>query len=935
MATYIKGVTDVIPKLSPVNIDYKLLSTSLAALQNRYDRGVEQFRSMYNSLINKELSSVDNIELRREYLKKADAAISQLAGVDLANPTNVNQALSLFNPLTEDRQFMTDLYKTADQNAQMAKAESVRLSTDEKVRSQYSNIMQQYLAIGKQRLTEMRRDDGSIDAAKVHKFTPWQDPVEYASAIAEKEGLEIKWDYRDGLRKVTRVNGKGTEEIYETWFKNTIGNKFDEQFRIEAEVDLENSARSMMAKDPSLTRQAAMQQIAQDYSGRYVSLYNNQLNAIETKLNEMDVEKRKLEKKYPNKMPPNVYNQLVQMKELKDNLTTELDVLKREKGDDATFQQRSIEIFLNNPSGAFVPEVKNRYIERFGIKQSTGKQSTTYEADQVALQTYLQNDAQAHAYGMMIKQDELSRARKLEEMAIDFQYKVALKQIDKAGESGVSVGQMQDVGTMNPATMFRNQYIENFNTGSKAYLDTKVLSVAAGFKIEKGGLIQIPKGINIDMGIVTGAISNLSSSRAMTNEQKTQLATYLNQVSPGLGNQIGTLTFPKLQQILTKKVGQNAGLYSESGMGQVAYQSIYESNNARQAYANMWQNLTNNLIQLKNNSKYSPYIIKLANGGYTIDYNKVEKLSGTDKELTYKALMGAYYDQYKQTAAVQRQTIILNPADPNKFDYNILRQAVINAEKTGVTVGGQFTQFEDDHTKKLRDILLGGQNIKSTLDPSGTEYKRQIINNVEYVKVTIPVIKGTDGKSKATTLGIDPDGAVANNNKIEFLVPLNKAMNLAGPDPIVTDPITGRRITTQNFLTPLIQELAGTGFTQSPTSWVSEGLLGPNERAAFPNYLTTMIDNGIIGRDGNKIYARMTDANGFVSHDDITDRFGITYSDFKNDPGKYDKKILQYLEGLARDYDQSRLTHQTNAVNNNKTKAATSTDWVPWSQLSW
>jgi len=931
MATYIKGVTDVMPKLSPVQVDYKLLSTSLAALQNRYDKGADQLRSMYSSLINKELSSNDNIEFRREYLKKADAAMSQLAGVDLANPANVAQAMSLFNPLTEDKQFMTDLYKTAEQNAQIAKSEAVRVSTDEKVRAQYSDIMNQYLTIGKQRLTEMRRDDGSIDAARVHKFTPWQDPIEYASAIAKEQGLKIEYDYRDGLNKVTQINGGATLGIYEDWFKNTIGNKFDEQFRIEAEVDLEKATKSMMSQDPSLTRQTATQKLAQDFSGRYVSLYNDQLSNIQSKITDLDNERRKLERKYPNKVPPNVYKQLMDQKKLKDTLSNQLETLVREKGDDATFQQRAVEIFMNNPSGTFVPEIKKRYTERFGAKQAYGVQSTKYEADQVALQTYLQNDRQAFEMGKMLKEQQFDLAKMREQMSLKFKYDVALKQMDKVTGMGVAEGQMQDVGSVSPEAMFRNTYLDYFNTSTQGYLDTKTLSVAANFKIEKSGIINTPG--NLNMQAVTSAISKLSSGTAMTASEKQQLGTYLDYITPGLSKQINTMNFVQLQKIITRAVGTNSRYNVEYGAQ--AATAINASNTARQAYADLWSNLSINLSQLRTNAKYAPYIKPLAAGGYDINYDKVNRLDGDDKELMYRDLMGPLYEQFKGKAAAQRTTITLNPSDPTKFDYNILRQAVVNAEKTGVTTGGQFQAFEDDQTAKLRDILLGGQNLKNVLDPSGTVYARKIVNNQEYIQVTIPVVKGTDGKSKATTMGIDPNGEVAANNKIEFLVPLNKAMNLAAPDNFVKDPITGEIIPTENYLAPLIQQLAGQKLVEAPTSWVSHGLLGPNQRVALPDYITGMTDNGFLYATGDNISATLQqkgkpDENFVV---DVTEKTKIRYSDLASNPARYDSEIRTFLEKFLRNYDASTITYNHNAIKNNEVKAATNTDWIPWSQI--
>lgn len=932
MATYIKGVTDVMPKLAPVQVDYKLLSTSLGALQNRYNKGFEQVRSMYNSLINGAVSSPDNEEFRRQFLKKADSALSQIAGVDLADAGNVQQAMNLFSPLTEDEQFSTDLYLTRSQSSEIAKLEQVRTSTDEKVRAQYSNIMRDYLNIGRERLTEMRRDDGSIAKAKVHKFAPWTDVNEYASDLANKRGLEIKIDYRDGLRKVTQINGGDTIDTYANWFKNTIGNKFDEQFRIEAEVDLDRAVKGLMSTNPQLNRQTALQQMGQNFSTEYVKLYNEQLTDIQGQLDKYDAEKRRIMKKYPTKMPPEVYQEVMKMKEAKDILTDQLSKLTREKGDDATFQQRAVELFMNNPAGTYVSQVKKRYQDAFAENQALGKQSRTYEADQVALQTYLQEKSQAHDFAKLAYSDKLQRARTADELALKFRYTMAEKAMGKQQETGIGIGQPTDVGNYDVADYYRAQVVKHDQESMAAYTDPSVLAVAANIPVDKNGnpLIKDP---TFNMNLLTGAMSTLGNNQPLNDAQKQQLSKFLGMINPGVNYNMNKIRFVDVMPIVTKAVRQNK--YVNPELGKAAGQKIYNSNTAREAYANMYSRQSKNLTALASNPEYAPYIIRGKFGGYTINYDAVNRLEGDDKELMYRTLMGADYDAYKQTTAMKRNTITLSPDDPSKFDYTLHRVAFANAEGAGVTVDGVFKPFTDDQVAQLRTITSSGQNLKDVFDPVGTTYEVKVINNREYVKVTLPVLKDVKtGDSKAKMVGFDPTGDVAENNRLELLIPMNKAMNLAGPDMIST--VNGQQFVQESPLKSVLQELTGESLLPDATSWVSRGLTSREGTAPLPDYILSNVPGGSIYRDVNgRIYVQFIEKDGTNMPVDLTRMTNITYNDFASNPGKYDKIIRNQIENIALDYDTKMMTYHHNEINNNKTKAATNQNWVDTKNINW
>ena len=177
----------------------------------------------------------------------------------------------------------SDLYKTKRQNAEIQRMQSVKNRFDKDTRNQYNPIMEQYLMIGKEKLSQTKRDDGSIEAASVHQFSPWEDPVDFASAKAKEQGLKFERDTLTGMYIVHTLNGEQSLGTYKNWYLNTIGNRFDNQFRIEAEVNNYNAVKGMMQKDPNLTEDAAMKQLAQNFSEDYLDVYKGKIDDLESR----------------------------------------------------------------------------------------------------------------------------------------------------------------------------------------------------------------------------------------------------------------------------------------------------------------------------------------------------------------------------------------------------------------------------------------------------------------------------------------------------------------------------------------------------------------------------------------------------------------------------------------------------------------------------
>jgi hypothetical protein len=926
MATYIKGVTDVIPKAADIKIDYDFLSKGLSALQSRYDAGYKQWKSMYNSLINSEVSSSDNETFKADYLKKADNFLSELSGIDLSNGANLQQALTLFDPLVNDTQYMRDIYLTKAQRNQFQKMNAVKYSTDPDVNAQYSPIMEQYLGIGMKRLSEMKRDDGSIEKASVNMYTPWQDPIEYASKMAKEQGVEWKTITPDGPYMVTEINGDKTVDTFRNWFSATVGNKFDNQFRIESEVLVENSIQALLAKNPNTDRNMAMQELSKTYSTEYVKTYNQDMAAMQGQIDILNAERKKLEKLYP-KPDAKILAVNNQMQARKDALVEKLNNMKTSKVDDAQLAQKATQLFMSNPSSILSNQVRQEYADRFAYKQASGKVEKSYAANPV----WIHQDNKRHEWAM------LNARQKFEEEQAEKKFKrdLTLEQMKLQGTStNAGIGQKRDVGVVGGVNVYRQMLADNYKMSTDAYANDKVLAVAANMTIKPGGNIEQESGLRMD--VVQQAITAKMENRQLTSDQAQQLKTYMARVIPGDDINPNTITFPQIQNAITQGIRKNKNINKEFGAS--VYSMINDANQAREQFGRLYNAEAANILEITD-PELLKYVKTDSRGNKTIDYEKINQIDDEDEREAIHESLIPNYEWYSEKSALQANTVVLNPQDASKFDYTILRSAIDNAEKIGVTdpKNSQFVEMNDTEIGTFRNKTLGGKNMAEVFDPKGTVFERKIVNGVEYIKATIPLIRSADKESQSMSdrLGYSVNRKISelNQNKLEFLIPLGKADNLGGVDPVVIDPVTGEKIVQENKLNGLIMDLAQKNLYPLSTSWVSD--LANSNEIPLPMHLRSSVDGGSLSITGNNIYLSVDTPDNKSQYLNVTDKIGVTAGQLRNNPQEYDVKVRKFVENIVHDYGFNSMTYFHNQIQNNRNNAATKPDLPGWNANPW
>jgi len=112
MATYLPGVTDVIPQFQPFTPNFDFYNQALQLKHEQYQQGYKQLSGLYSTILNSPLTRDENISRRDQFFKNTDKEIKKISGVDLSLPQNVQAASQIFKPFYQDKPMMVDMVVT-------------------------------------------------------------------------------------------------------------------------------------------------------------------------------------------------------------------------------------------------------------------------------------------------------------------------------------------------------------------------------------------------------------------------------------------------------------------------------------------------------------------------------------------------------------------------------------------------------------------------------------------------------------------------------------------------------------------------------------------------------------------------------------------------------------------------------------------------------
>lgn len=381
MATFIKGVSDQLGPMQLYRPDYQFLTQVYGTKQAQYDRGFNMVKSLYNSVLNTNLTNANNQSYRQEAFKRLQGSLQSMSNVDLSNPTNITRAQGMIDPISRDPELAYDMAVTNFHSKQKQLMESYRNSQDPKMRGMYNEYSRMDINFAEEDLRNAKRGDGSITSVQPREFTPFEDVNEFLRKAAKDQELEIKQSGPDGRGYIlTRVNGTGAVPIFNNWAKATMGNQFDRQFSVIGRVNAESAIRNEMAAR-NVGREEATRMVAEKLVPQLNVKQSVAGIAAEKEYRKLDEEVTFFEKQYPNGFPaakPEIAQEYQRLVKERDEQKTEFENARSEVG---RLQSEGSAYIGSNLYNIYSQAAKDQTALAFASTFATAKQSVEMRPD--------------------------------------------------------------------------------------------------------------------------------------------------------------------------------------------------------------------------------------------------------------------------------------------------------------------------------------------------------------------------------------------------------------------------------------------------------------------------------------------------------------------------------------------------------------------------
>ena len=222
MAQYPQGVNTFIPDYQSYEPDLNFTANVLQLKQTQYDQNWNRLNSMYGQLLNAPLTHDESRKKRDNTIKRIDFDLQRITGMDLSLEQNVQQATQLFRPFYEDQNLMKDMVFTKNASFEKALGEGKRISTDEKVNSEYWDGAIKAIDYRIQEFKDTPYDQ--LTSFGDVKYTPFVNVEKAAMELATKMKYKIKRTTPQGDWMITEQNGDPLIPQLQSVFYSILGN---------------------------------------------------------------------------------------------------------------------------------------------------------------------------------------------------------------------------------------------------------------------------------------------------------------------------------------------------------------------------------------------------------------------------------------------------------------------------------------------------------------------------------------------------------------------------------------------------------------------------------------------------------------------------------------------------------------------------------------
>lgn len=206
MATYLQGVTDYIPEYQPFQPDFNFFASALQVKQNQYDKNWSRLNKVYSQFMNAPLTHQQSIKNRNQYMQNAVKDIQKISGLDLSLDQNVQQAMQVFTPFYNDKNFLYDMHFTKTAGDNRARGLAYENCTGKDCEGMYWNEGIEAIDYKVKEFAESNYDQ--IFNISAPTYTPYYDGLKEATKIIKDLNLDIKTTTIQDGNIITYRNGE-------------------------------------------------------------------------------------------------------------------------------------------------------------------------------------------------------------------------------------------------------------------------------------------------------------------------------------------------------------------------------------------------------------------------------------------------------------------------------------------------------------------------------------------------------------------------------------------------------------------------------------------------------------------------------------------------------------------------------------------------------
>jgi hypothetical protein len=896
------------PKSSISNIsvsapDFGIMTKAAMSVQGRYLEGFNKYKNTILSILNSKVSSQDNIKFRDDYFKKIDSYLTNLAGVDFSNPANISVANTLMDPLVNDPEFVMDVSKTMRQQSEYQKLQSVKTSTDEKVRAQYSPTMEAAIHYAMQDLSETKRGDGSIAKARIQNYIPFANIQQELGEFAHKQGLEIKTDEFSGSYIITRKNGEGAIPDFTQWARMNMGNKYDEQLMITANVGVRNQLESLMNGNPNMTKEQAYAEIAKSNSYNIYSNTEEYTKSLSGSVAAIDKQIAQYRSKYGNKIPVQYQQTIAELQEVKSAYNKELGAITNNKQSADEKIKTAFDQFMNNPGYSLLNYTKDNMAKDWAQTYARSKSEVSVQVNQ-AVENQKNRDFQRMMNDLRFQQDI---QKTLFEKELDFRIDIEKAKLGigskKDGKSGSATGALTQAtdetkGDYGAYSIFQQEKLDALNKVQKNYFDRDVLSIATSsdnFQRDFGvSHVEFNTAVQDVLQRWSLYGDDISKDKLYANNYL-KVFRLLNWVNPNL-----------------KKIGNIATIFNTIGDGVSSYQGTDSARfkKAQSALAigdenfEIWRELTNDeeskLKALPSEYRTFEYFVKDA-------YDKTGKLvlrsdiDPDDREMLIKYITPQWETKYKNMTQSNVTGFTLSSVDEDDFDFSVMDEMIKNAVYLNDLNKPELGETGKNRANSLRNAYSGlGGSLKDIFNPNGMKFSEFYIGSDPYYKVDIPVKRDKDQTSMV---------AGVTGGSVSIYIPKNegdKIFNSTRSGTMLGKPI---KLPSYGQLSELPDRIF---HNKKPVSWIDVPINAGQSFIPFPTILKNKygIKGGAIEIDpiSGSMYVRFKT----FDNKDVDYPLGGTINDYRSDPVRFSNTLNESIITVLDKYNNARVTSMEN-----------------------